>query len=880
MSPRHDQQYPQLRILYIDAYDSFTNNIVGLLERSTNVLVTVTKIDDAEITRDLESYLSSFTAVVVGPGPGDPRNQKDVGVINQLWKLQDSNLLPVLGICLGFQSLALAFGAKIERLQQPRHGLVYTVSHCGVDIFESVKPDFEATQYHSLRVNLDHSSRIEDLKLWDARESCPHLIPLAWDFSDDHNGAVLQALRHDTKPFWGLQYHPESVCTDEAGAVVVSGWWKNALRWHLLRGSIYANQDNYRVKNELRHLKREGPVASLPHTCLLKENAFKSMAKLAIPLRPQFQSGPLQSVNFAAGQSTVLRLFERLKLQEQEVILLDSQQTKGRFSIIGLVDPQQTLKLAFTVESHRLTYSVGTRQLAKVYLSDTSEIWSLLHEILQLHKTPRTVDTPSPFCGGLMGYISYEAGLDTIALRSSIQDSLNKAPDMNFAIIQRSIVIDHANERVYAQSLLPDDGLWLDEIGSVISSLSQPMDVFKHSPTATAPSPKRSNELSTPPSPFQSSVLQYFQSGTINQPSEENYRRKVLQCQDYLHAGDSYELCLTELTTVTLPKNDLLDQPWTLYKDLRRRNPAPFGAYVRLGGSTILSSSPERFLSWDRYGKCQMRPIKGTVRKSKDMIYDLAKAILNISKERAENLMIVDLVRHDLSGVVGAQNCMVSKLMQVEEYETVYQLVTVIEGQLPPSIPQIDNRGYDCIDEYEHHTPKPEKLNASASPSGIDILHAALPPGSMTGAPKKRSCELLHEIEDQKPRGIYSGVLGYMDVRGGGDFSVVIRTAFRWDDEVVWKKKASLGKNSQPNGTRVFHKDRSDITTAESMPLNELQDSDEDTLIPHQVWRLGAGGAVTVQSTDLAEFEEMQTKLDSFIKIFQPAEDADASFNA
>ena len=79
----------------------------------------------------------------------------------------------------------------------------------------------------------------------------------------------------------------------------------------------------------------------------------------------------------------------------------------------------------------------------------------------------------------------------------------------------------------------------------------------------------------------------------------------------------------------------MLDHPWTLYKDLRRRNPAPFGAYIRLGGSTILSSSPERFLSWDRKGHCQMRPIKGTVRKSKQMTYERAKAILNTSKERA-----------------------------------------------------------------------------------------------------------------------------------------------------------------------------------------------------------------------------------------------------
>jgi para-aminobenzoate synthetase len=126
--------------------------------------------------------------------------------------------------------------------------------------------------------------------------------------------------------------------------------------------------------------------------------------------------------------------------------------------------------------------------------------------------------------------------------------------------------------------------------------------------------------------------------------------------------------------------------------------------------------------------------------------------------------------------------------MSVEEYATLYQLVSVISGTLPPNT------------------------------SGIPVLAASLPPGSMTGAPKKRSCELLTEIEAQQPRGVYSGVLGYMDVGGGGDFSVVIRTAFRYGDE--------------------------------------------------SVWRVGAGGAVTVLSEAKAEWEEMCAKRESLLKVF------------
>ncbi|KAG9910670.1 para-aminobenzoate synthase, partial [Aureobasidium melanogenum] len=283
---------------------------------------------------------------------------------------------------------------------------------------------------------------------------------------------------------------------------------------------------------------------------------------------------------------------------------------------------------------------------------------------------------------------------------------------------------------------------------------------------------------------------------SVAAPEEEEYVRKVETCQDHIRAGDSYELCLTDQSIISYGGSH---QPksFELYQRLRTFNPAPFGAYLRLkeeneqkkNGVTILSSSPERFLSWSRAGKCQFRPIKGTVEKKDGLSRKEAEALLNVDKERAENLMIVDLIRHDLHGVVGSGNVKVEKLMAVEEYQTVFQLVSVVEGQLQ---------------EGSRHT-------------GIDVLAASLPPGSMTGAPKKRSCELLTEIEG-KPRGIYSGVLGYFDVGGGGDFSVVIRTAFRWDDE--------------------------------------------------ELWRIGAGGAVTVLSSPQAEFEEMDLKRQSCLPSF------------
>lgn len=207
--------------------------------------------------------------------------------------------------------------------------------------------------------------------------------------------------------------------------------------------------------------------------------------------------------------------------------------------------------------------------------------------------------------------------------------------------------------------------------------------------------------------------------------------------------------------------------------------------------------------------------MKGTVKKSLAPTRAEAEALLDVEKERAENLMIVDLVRHDLYGVCGAGNVAVTRLMGVEEYESVWQMVTVVVGNIPGGD---DNPGSQENLNMEGVPQETSVSGLEQGPrySGIDVLAASLPPGSMTGAPKKRSCELLNEIEHGR-RSLYSGVVGYMDVGGRGDFSVNIRCAFKWDDE--------------------------------------CQNGDQDT------WYVGAGGAVTALSEDRAEREEMETKL-------------------
>ena len=177
---------------------------------------------------DFSSYVKQFAAVVAGPGPGHPANFGDVGLIRDLWTLKDEDLRPVLGICLGFQSLVHAFGGAVVPMRHPRHGVATEVTSRGASIFHGLE-SFRSVQYHSLRATLGHhdqgfvSTSLEHM--WRVAQSCPDLEPLAWDMgagTDLHPTnevlePVLMAVKHVSKPFYGIQFHLESVCSGTGG---------------------------------------------------------------------------------------------------------------------------------------------------------------------------------------------------------------------------------------------------------------------------------------------------------------------------------------------------------------------------------------------------------------------------------------------------------------------------------------------------------------------------------------------------------------------------------------------------------------------------------------------------------------------------------------
>lgn len=839
------------RILFIDAYDSFSNNITSQLITLLDVDVFVLPIDSPISKDEFRRELRHYEAVVCGPGPGSPENEADVGLMRWLWDLAEGDLVPVLGVCLGFQSLVLACGGRIRRLRRGLHGMVRPIQHRSKDrgvidgdnIFSGVS-DFKATLYHSLCADIGQDSVGDwDRQKWTSPPSSPDTIPLAW-VEEDRDGAegterILMALKHRTKPFWGLQYHPESVCTEVEGNKVVQNWLSQAFRWNL---------ENHRVVSALHRspIARSATRPSLlQNTRLTNHNGIPKTVNPGLSNTLTRQDYNCQSLRLP-DHISVPDVAEALHSRGTNHIILDSANgdqpppeagvdVRGRFSIIA-VDVDQCLQIHYHTGDRFVTIVNGEGRNPRhvLSLSEDQNVWQFL---AQFHESRKAVlglsnseslpdETELPFLGGFVGYITYEQGLRDINVPLA-QDRGHKRPDVCLAWVDKSVVIDHRKRLLHIQSLEADLP-WIEETSQNLRSSS----------TWCHKAPLQTNSACNLPRKDQT---------VVQQPSEDTYEAKVRACQDYIAAGESYELCLTDQTRITRltkpqangqqmthpeerfhheePSSHLKDSltddsSWHLYRTLRQRNPAPFASYIRLGGATLVSSSPERFLHYNGSGLCSMKPMKGTVKKSCEpgdgfpTTLAEAEAILHIPKEEAENLMIVDLVRHDLHSICGSGRVTVPELLKVEEYQTVYTMITTVQGQLP------EPRKAPWSAHGESHSRY----------SGLDVLSASLPPGSMTGAPKKRSCEILQHVEEGKERSLYSGVVGYMCVTGRGDWSVTIRSMFRWDDET------------------------------------EVVDGETDE--ENEVWHIGAGGAVTILSTPEGEREEMFVKLARPLSIF------------
>jgi para-aminobenzoate synthetase len=507
----------------------------------------------------------------------------------------------------------------------------------------------------------------------------------AW--ADD---GVVMGIEHRRRPMWGVQFHPESIAT-EHGARLVENFYDLARR---LRSPRW------------RGAKR--PLQVPPRTKVRRSRSVGGESELRLRTLP--------------GEPSTEALFERLFGGAQHAFWLDSADAPTRLaqrSFLGTSAGAGRCLLEYDVESN-----TAIRHGAGDTTSVRASIFDLLDRELAGHAIePPPADLPPGLMGGFVGYLGYELKADCGSPNVHRSDT----PDAVMMLANRLVAVDHLRRRTHLVALCHSDEAeaetWLDEAEEAV------LNIIANPPEPVVP-------LAISEGPADTHVS--FRCGR----GREQYLADIARSQAELAAGESYEVCLTDqISSAASP------DPFDLYRLLRRRNPAPFAAYLKLGEMAVVSSSPERFLSVDRERRVEARPIKGTTSRSQDPVHDeaLRAELTEDEKTYAEHLMIVDLLRNDLGRVCEVGSVGVPELMIVEDYATVHQLISTVSGVL------------------------------DGERSAVECARACFPGGSMTGAPKERTMEIIDDLEDEA-RGVYSGAIGWFGVDGAMDLSIVIRT--------------------------------------------------------------------------------------------------------
>ena len=669
-----------------------------------------------------------FDSVVLSPGPGRPERERDFGVCAEAIRRCEA---PLLGVCLGHQGLGWIHGGRVVPAPTPLHGRVRAVRHGGSALFAGIPERFEATRYHSLCLERPLPSVLEEI---------------AW--GDD---GVVMALAHRERPQWGVQFHPESIATEHGRTLLA----------------------NFRdLSAAARPTRGAGPAAL---GAFLVHDPKKAPSRASLSLK-------VRRVSWAADAA---HAFADLYGSSRDAFWLDSSRPDegARFSFMGDASGPLGATVSYDVEAQEVTVERegGDGARPRVEVREETILDFLDGELARLRplaSDPALADLPFEFACGFAGYLGYELKADC----GAPNQHRSPHPDAALVFAARMVAFDHEQDHTYLLCLHEPGAeaeaeAWLDTTEARLGGGEARAAAGGRGVGSREPPRGCSGE----PSPVAPSAT--FRPAR----SHDHYLADIAASQAHLRAGESYEICLTNSLGAEVDAD-----PLGLYMELRRVNPAPFASYLRRGDLAVLSSSPERFLRVDRGGGAEAKPIKGTSARGTGPEEDalLAARLRADEKSRAENLMIVDLLRNDLGSVCAVGSVEVPHLMEVESYETVHQLVSTVRGRL--------------------------RQGATA----LDAVRACFPPGSMTGAPKLRTMEILERLEG-RARGPYSGAIGWFGAAGGCDLSVTIRT-------VVLDRGAAA---------------------------------------------VGAGGAIVLQSDPEREYEEMLLKAAAPIRALAPGLD-------
>ena len=687
-----------MHTLLLDNYDSYTYNLYQriLVVNGDESRVTVIRNDEMDWPT-LYGRIDLYDNIVIGPGPGVPSEPRDFGLCASLLRWAAGldqapdgepakRVPPILGVCLGHQGLAWILGGQVVRAPRVAHGMLTPLAHNGRGLFEGIPNGMRAVRYHSWIVD---------------NAALPECIEVT--ARTDDADAFIMGLAHRSRPLFGLQFHPESVCTEYGDLLLAN----------------FATMTRALMS----------PLA----ICAAPEPA----ADAAPPTEPTHRAvwRRLPDGRYPADPTVA---FAHLFGSAKRSFWLDSSRTGGpyggRFSYMGAAASKGLAAIAYNRASGEVREWIDNADEPAVRPVGPDGFLGDLQSLTAARRCAPDPLLPCGLCGGgLVGYLGYEMRSECTPCLD-VPQARPGEPDSAFLIVDRFVALDHAHGHVYAVALVPvaddahdDAGAWFDSVANALEQLP----------------PSAPNEL----------------GDAIRDPlfylgrDRSTYLGDIGACLDEIANGESYELCLTN--KVIGPKGTVRD-PLAFYGALRTKNPAPYAALLRLGGDlpTVASASPELFLSVSAQGRVRSKPIKGTVRRGTSREEDalLVQQLKECPKTFAENLMIVDLVRNDLGACCERGSVVVPNglLMAIETYATVHQMVTTVEGQLPIHCGNV---------------------------TALDCVKRAFPPGSMTGAPKLRSTEILNRLERNRPRGIYSGALGYFSADGSCCLSVVIRTA-------------------------------------------------------------------------------------------------------
>ncbi|MDH6114863.1 para-aminobenzoate synthetase [Kitasatospora sp. MAP12-15] len=704
-----------MRTLLVDNYDSFTYNLFHYLAAVNGREPEVIRNDDPTWRPEL---LDAFDNVVLSPGPGTPHRPEDFGLCAGIAR---EGRLPVLGVCLGHQGIALAHGATVGRAPEPRHGRASLVRHDGTGLFHALPDPLEVVRYHSLAVT--------DLP--------PELEPIAWA-----SDGVVMALRHRRLPLWGVQFHPESIGT-EGGHQLLANFRDLTERHHWRRVETAV------VPPVVREAVRE-PVQEA-----VREPAARRLRVLAEQLPTRWDPEVV---------------FDRLFRAGDHPFWLDSSRADGelgRLSIMG--NASGPLARVATADVFRGSVTVAGADGTRIVQGEFLE-W-LDRDLREVQV--RAPELPFDFALGWVGALGYELKAECDG------DRVHRSPDPDAVMVfaDRAIVLDHLTGTTHLLALAEEEHEdpardWLRGAAAGLADL-----VDRAAPPCEAPDAGGS-ELRL-------------------RHDREAYLKLIDVCQEEIRAGETYEVCLTNMVEI---EADL--DPWQAYRFLRRASPAPFAAFLDFGELSVLSTSPERFLRIDRDGTMESKPIKGTRPRGATPDEDelLVADLRSSEKDRAENLMIVDLVRNDLGRCAEVGSVTAGPVFQVETYATVHQLVSTVRATLRPGT------------------------------SAVAGVRSAFPGGSMTGAPKIRTMQIIDRLE-AGPRGIYSGAIGYFSLTGAADLSIVIRTVVLSGGRLRYGVGGAIIALSDPQ-------EEFDETVVKATPLLTLLDAE----IPGQRVASGTSG--------------------------------------